>query len=236
MIKYAFFDVDKTIYKGFSANDFIEYSVKNNFCVPEMERRMNATVRALINKELNYHDASQKIMDILGEIVEGKSEEEVNEVVDSILSENKLNSWFEPLYTKLKEKGYQIYLVSGGASFVMKRLAQRIDEEIVALSTEYVVENGIYTKQITNILNGELKAVKVRNILGPKEGREGVFSIGFGDSSGDIDMLREVDQGYLYNPSPSLKEIAKEENFVIFDNETVLDLREIDYQETTNIS
>jgi HAD superfamily phosphoserine phosphatase-like hydrolase len=226
MKKYAFFDVDKTIYDGFSANDFIEHAVETNFCEPVMKERMDTIVQGLISKELTYHNASQKIMDLLGDIVEGKTETEVNEVVDSVIEQKGLNEWFEPIYNRLKENNYQIYLVSGGASFIINRIAKRIDEDIIALSTEYSISEGRYTNEPTNILNGELKGIRLREIMGEKGRRNNNFSIGFGDSSGDIDMLKEVDQGYLYKPSSSLMEIAKQEGFEIFENETDIQIPE----------
>jgi HAD superfamily phosphoserine phosphatase-like hydrolase len=236
MNKYAFFDVDKTIYNGFSANDFIEHAVQTNFCEPEMKERMDIIVQGLISKELSYHNASQKIMDLLGDIVEGKTEREVSEVVDSVVQQKGLNEWFKPIYNYLKENNYEIYLVSGGASFIINRIAKSIDEQIIPLSTEYTLNDGRYTNEPTTILNGELKGLKLREILGEKGNRNNVFSIAFGDSSGDIDMLKEVDQGYLYRPNPTLMEIAKQEGFNVFNDESEIYIPEVDNTETSVIA
>jgi HAD superfamily hydrolase (TIGR01490 family) len=237
MNKYAFFDVDGTLYEGYTANDFIISSVKDDFCDSEMEQRMKKVVESLSNGTLNYHNASQKIMDIMGEIVKDKTEAEVNEKVDKFLEQKGLNKWFEPIYRQLKEKDFKIYLVSGGASFIIKRLAQKIDEDIIALSTEYKLNSdGTYIGEIVEILNGEKKAIKLREIMGEKGLRKNIYSIGFGDSSGDIEMLRETDQGYLYKPSEKLLEFINEEGFKVFNDETEIFIPDIYNLETHELS
>lgn len=227
MTQYAFFDVDKTIYPGYTANDFIEIAVETGLCKKEMKNRMESIVEALQTGRLNYHNASQEIMNLLGEIVEKKTENEVNKTIDKLFEQKDLIEWFPPLYKKLKDEGYETYFVSGGASFLIRRLAERIDKEITVLSTEYILDSeGKYIRQISSILNGEAKAVKLRGILG-----ESTYSIGFGDSIGDIPMLKEVDQGYLYNPNEKLLEVAENEGFIVFNDETTLNIPELENSE-----
>lgn len=56
-------------------------------------------------------------------------------------------------------------------------------------------KDGKYTGEISCLMNQEEKAKVVNKLLGDSVGK--VSSIAFGDSSGDLAMLRAVDHGFL---------------------------------------
>ena len=118
-------------------------------------------------------------------------------------------------------------------------MAENIDSEIKVISTEYKIDlEGRYYTHAHPIINGQIKADKIREII-TKEKTQEVFSIAFGDSEGDIPMLNEVNQGYLYLPGDKEKvsELARESGYVVFNENGKVEInRGPEESETDQIS
>jgi HAD superfamily phosphoserine phosphatase-like hydrolase len=216
--KIAFFDVDKTIYKGYSANDFINYIDSNSIFDKKPLNKLQELENKYKEGRLNYHDTSQQVMNLLANIVEGRTPEQVDETVKAMLENVGMfyNEFFPDVHKVLKKNDFEIILISGGADFIIRNIAEQLGVKYFA--TVYEHKNGVYVAQQPTSLNGELKANVVRDILD-----DNTYSISFGDSEGDYPMFELTDNAFLYTNSGEKKKEAIERGWIILNDENALE-------------
>ena len=73
-------------------------------------------------------------------------------------------------------------------------MLKQLDIYLPIIATDFEVKNEIYTGKIQKNLNGEAKLEAVTALIQPED-----YTIAFGDSEGDLEMLQTVNQGYLIN-------------------------------------
>jgi HAD superfamily hydrolase (TIGR01490 family) len=193
-MKYAFFDVDNTLYDGYSASELIEFvnTVKPN---KELMERYFASIEDYKLRKISYNEISQIALDITSECLKGFSRSEAQNFVSQMLAVKSkvFNDWVDEVIKYLKNNGYSITLVSAGPDLAIQELANRIDAD-EWFATEVPVLDDVYSGGITQLLNEEKKSELISKLLSDKEV---AISIAFGDSTGDIPMLELVDHSFV---------------------------------------
>lgn len=173
-------------------------------------------------------------MNLLSDIVEGKTPQEVDTVVKYMLERKTtmFNNFFLETHKILKENNYETILISGGADFIIRNIAEKIEAQHYA--TKYEYRNGVYIPQQPVTLNGELKADIIREITD-----ENTHTISFGDSEGDYPMFELTNKAFLYTTSQEQINEAKEKGWSVINDENAIDeiSKELNItKETTTLS
>lgn len=224
MKKYAFFDVDQTLYNGYCTSTFYlflanRHYIKNEDDIYTKDKQLGKDFEL---GKMDYAEISKQVVLITAEILKGTEEEIVKKWQKEFMTyHNNLFGWVKDLFNLLKEKNFQIYLISGGASPGINAIASYLKIDNVHASN-LVIKNGIYTGETEQFLNYEEKTKLIHRIIGHLPHS---FKIGFGDSVGDVDMLSYMDKSFLYNPqSQELKKIAEEKQWHIVNENTIIPL------------
>lgn len=217
-MKYAFFDVDNTLYHGYTTSDLLTYLKDRS---PEHARLLQEVKDGEVDymlRKVNYNQIAQLTLDNTSKSLEGLKQNEVKEIVLAMLDQKDpvFNDWVGDVVRFLKEEGYKIILVSAGADVLVEEVALMIQAD-KWFATEMEHKNGIYTGAKTNLLNEHKKTDIVHSILdkGPSE-----ISLGFGDSTGDIPLLENVDHPFVFfnNHHTQMIDFAKTKGWHIFRN------------------
>ena len=157
-------------------------------------------------------------MNLLSNIVEGRTLKEVDETVNAMLETGGSyhNDFFPEVHELLKENNYEIILISGGADFIIRNIAKRLGVKYHA--TVYECKNGVYIKQEPININGELKADIVREIID-----DDTYSISFGDSEGDYAMFDSTDKAFLYTQNEEKIKEASRRGWIVINDENAFD-------------
>lgn len=217
MTKYAFFDVDKTIYKGYSENALMRYIDENNIFGKKPLAEVSRIDKLYLDKKISYNEAVDLIGNIISNVVKGQTVEEMEKVVGELMGDSKeqFEDWFFPVYELLKSNGFKSILVSGSNEIIIAKVAQIIGDDIEYYCTELEKKEGVYTGRNFGHMNGLKKkevVEKFENI------GEDIFSIGFGDSPGDIPMLESVDKAFVFYQTdhPEMEDVVKDKGWVMF--------------------
>lgn len=218
-MNYAFFDVDNTIYNGYTGTDLINYLADNGFTDNKAKLVHDAGVTSYEKREIDYAEISQIALNAASLAVRKFPLEEADFMVERMLSEKEevFQSWVEPTLDYLRKKDYGIFLISAGPDLVIKQIAEMINAD-GWFATPIKHENGKYVGHPPVLLNDQEKVKTIRTLI-DVEGMSH-FSIAFGDSPGDAPMLESVDKAFVVE-SEHHKEIitiAKEKNWVVFNN------------------
>ncbi|MBN2100420.1 HAD-IB family phosphatase [Candidatus Dojkabacteria bacterium] len=222
--RHAFFDVDNTIYNGYTASELLFYLVKEK----SSPQRLTDEFKKLANKyqkgEINYATITEGTLNLFSESLQGKTVDYVSQTVKDLLQRKTqiFFEWVKPVIDHLRENNFEITLVSAGPDTVVKEVSELLDANNV-FATKILTQNGIFTGQNPHILN-EHEKVKIIDELTGKQ--KDYFSVGFGDSTGDIHMLELMNHAFVLKNDhhPDMMRISRERNWTIFDNaETVIE-------------
>lgn len=109
-----------------------------------------------------------------------------------------------------KENGHLIFFISGSPDFLVSEMASKYDVTDYRGSIYQVDEKGYYNGDIIPMWNSRKKKVEVLELV-EKYNIDLNKSYSYGDTSGDISMLRLIGNPVAINPTRELVNIIKED-------------------------
>lgn len=199
MKKLAIFDIDYTITKKETLMELFKYSIKID---KKNIRFLPRAVFCGFMYMLKLYD-ERMVKEKFLKFIDGIKEEELAELVrrfykdklKAILYDDALN-----MMRKLKNEGYDIYLISASPEFYVKEFYD-IAEVDKIIGTKFNFTNGIFTRKMEGKnCKGEEKVRRLKEVL-KEENIEVDFkeSYMFSDSLSDKPLLDLVGKPYLIN-------------------------------------
>lgn len=196
MTKFAFFDLDKTLYDGYSTSDFCTFMAENGWCDRSVYRE-NEILQNLYTGSLeSYDEISLGVIKLGIKVLKGMTREQILSVEDEFIKVySKLYPYTYPLLHLLKKAGFMCYLISAATFPPVEVIGRNLSMPFYASTG--IIKDRKYTGELKIHLNGEAKRQAIKNIL---EGTaQPTFSLSFGDSTGDLPLLETADQAFVLN-------------------------------------
>lgn len=213
MKKVALFDLDNTVYNGYSVIALIESQIfRGYFSIGEVFSLLN-DMRKYRKGLLDYDTAMTNGLLQWAKGLKGKNYNKVAEHTRKFYSNHKRNffPYVSTLIPILKQT-HDIYFVTGEPQFVGKALVSLFDVDGFS-SSMMEVKNGIFTGKVTDILSHRSgKKLAAEKILS-QYSKKGSFA--FGDSEGDLEMLKLVEYPVCVNSSKELEKIGLKEKWMM---------------------
>lgn len=114
MKKYAFFDVDNTIYNGYTASDFILYGIQKGVISIKIKEEVEVAFQKYSTREIDYTEISQICLDLFSKSVKGWTKNKGRRLIAGMLKgkEKLFNDWVFKVVDYFKDKKYKLVLVS----------------------------------------------------------------------------------------------------------------------------
>ena len=199
MKKLAIFDIDYTITKKETLMEFFKYAIKND------KKNIRFLPRAIFcgsMYKLKLYD-ERKVKEKFLKFIDGIKEKDLqilvknfyNSKLKTILYEDALN-----MIKKLKNEGYDIYLISASPEFYVNEF-YNIKEVDKIIGTRFNFANGIFLRKMEGYnCKGEEKVRRLKEFLkGEKIEVDFKESYMFSDSLSDKPLLDLVGKPYLIN-------------------------------------
>lgn len=209
----ALFDIDKTIYHGYTLLDCISAQESAGIITKNYVQEIVELHNQLKRGVLDYETAVAKVLIIWAQALKGKSYTEILENTRDVLHQNKqkLYPFVNATVTALKPT-HRIILITGEPQFIAQVMTETVGAD-QSVSTIYEVVNGRFTGDISMLLADRTqKEAQVRKISSENSDQN---SYAFGDSEADILMLSLVKHPICIDPSPELRQIAVSRNWRI---------------------
>ncbi|MFT8342323.1 MAG: HAD family hydrolase [Clostridium beijerinckii] len=199
MKKLAIFDIDYTITKKETLMELFKYVIKKD------KKNLRFLPRAIycgIMYAIGIYD-ERKVKETFLRFIDGIKEEELAELVKDFYDERLKNILYDDalkMIKKLKNEGYDIYLISASPEFYVNEF-YNIKEVDKVIGTKFGFENGTFVrKMVGNNCKGEEKVRRLKEVL-KDEKIEVDFkeSYMFSDSLSDKPLLDLVGKPYLIN-------------------------------------
>jgi HAD superfamily hydrolase (TIGR01490 family) len=224
MKKYAFFDLDGTLYDGYTTSAFYLFLVKKKLAPDSVIGEHKEMLDQFHSGKIEYREVCERILNLAARVLKGQDEETVNGWIRMFFEEEgKFCPWVESLLKTLKEKEFKFFLISGTMKPFADLVAVLLGIE-KTFSSEFEIENGIYTGKVKSILHFEAKKKLVSQLVEDMKDSE---KIGFGDSTGDVEMLSSMNVSFVYKPfEKNMIEISNEKGWNIVDENNILEIVE----------
>ncbi|WP_173708973.1 HAD family hydrolase [Clostridium beijerinckii] len=199
MKKLAIFDIDYTITKKETLMELFKYVIRKD---KKNLRFLPRAVYCGIMYAIGIYD-ERKVKETFLRFIDGIKEEELAELVKEFYDERLKNILYDDalkMMKKLKNEGYDIYLISASPEFYVNEF-YNIKEVDKVIGTKFGFENGTFVrKMVGNNCKGEEKVRRLKEIL-KNEKIEVDFkeSYMFSDSLSDKPLLDLVGKPYLIN-------------------------------------
>lgn len=206
----AFFDIDNTMYDGFSYFTLLEKQVGEGLIKQETLTAALASMQKYKTKAQDYETTIVELLDIYAEGLKGAEYASVLEVTKQFYE--KSDKFFAYVASTFKELrgSHDIALVTGEPQFVAKAVKELFGATSY-YSTEYEVIDGTFTGSVKSYLaSRHEKHDAIKHLM---QGHGAKNSFAFGDSEGDIEMLRAVEYPICLNATDGLRAIAAEEGW-----------------------
>jgi len=216
MKKYAFFDVDNTIYNGYTASDIFFFATEKGKMNVNFKNQYLKITDLYRNGSINYCYAAERVLELYSRSIKGMSKIEVQSLFIELFNQKKelIFNWVNPVINLLKSHDFRVILISGGPDIAVEYLNEKIGaHKWYATNIEYISDR--YTGRKPQILDNHNKVKIIKKFIGNKTKS---FSLGFGDSSGDIPMLEVVDKAFVvYNDHhPDMMKYSKKKKWFVF--------------------
>jgi len=190
LIKLVVFDLDNVIIDGEAIDEIGKL-------VDVQEQIAEITEKAM-NGDLDFETSIKERVKLL----EGASVEDIKELAN----EMKLMKGAEEVIKGLKDKGYEIAVISGSFDLIADPLKEKLNLDYL-FTNKLEEEDGKLTGEVTGPLVEGSKADVLKNII--KDNDISVEEcIAVGDGANDISMMEIAQIGIAFNAKPAVKEIA----------------------------
>jgi HAD superfamily phosphoserine phosphatase-like hydrolase len=209
----AFFDADGTLYEGFCIFPIYDALAKEGVILNSNNEKMQNVLYTYAAGEIDYATFVGNTLAVGAESLDGSSVEEAAEVAAGFFTSNSHHwySYVRPLIERLKFADFKIVLITAEPDFIAQGIVRALDLTSSS-SSKFDFSDGIFNGTVHLALGKSEKAKVVDSLLTTSS-----YSIGFGDSEGDIGMLEMVDQAFCVKPSKKLEEVAKRVGWTIID-------------------
>jgi HAD superfamily phosphoserine phosphatase-like hydrolase len=220
MTKLAFFDLDKTLYDGWSTADFYYMMANNGWTDVSIIEEDDALRRMYTSGHYTYDDISKKVIELGISLLAGKTRQEVLAMEDEFLKISlKLYDYSKPLLRMLTKHGFICYLVSAATFPPVEAIGRELSMPFFASTG--AMQGTTYTGELLRFMNGEQKRKAVVDVIG--RAQKPVFSLAFGDSTGDLPLLEAADQAFVVNPhQEEMSRLVRERKFTPVEPSAVL--------------
>lgn len=212
--KRAFFDVGQTIFVGFTTSSFCRFLIERNLIDKSIKKEYDLLEKSYSEKKFTYRQVCTLALSIFAKAVRGMSVNQVREWGSQFLNQKEyFFSWVRPVFKFLQGKRFETYLISAGPSPIIEAIGS-ILEATQTFSTTLEIMDGIYTGELVLMLHYEEKEKLLHALL--ENSSETSLNIGFGDSTGDIEMLSQMQKVFITNPhQENVIELAKRNKWLI---------------------
>lgn len=196
--RFAFFDVDKTIYDGYSTPDFLKFLAAHEIVDKNAIEKYAKLDLRLWEKEITYSAITEESTKLFAETIKGLSDVELQFYEDDFFQkQGRLFLYVPKVMDYLYANKFEIILISATVHPILDTFARFLPITNY-FGSQLEIIDGKYTGNVLTVLNNAEKTNVIKKLM--ENLPEGAITIGFGDSPGDVDMLSSVDLAFAINP------------------------------------
>lgn len=234
-VKLAVFDIDGTIFRSSLTVELVNGFFKAGIFPESAKQQMEKDYRAWMDRKAHYDQFTKKLIEILLKNLPGKKKEDVDKVVDDILSwqKDRVYRYTRDFIKLLKKQRHYLIAISGSPNYIVQKFASGMGFD-VAYGLFYEVVDGVFTGKIVSLDPVEHKEKVLDRILKKYHiDADLPNSYAVGDTHIDIPLLEMVGHPVAFNPNRELAEYAKKRSWkiVVERKDVIFNIKKFEFEE-----
>lgn len=210
----AFFDIDGTIYREGFITELFKKLIRHEL-VSDREWAENVKPAYLSwnKREGYYDDYLDKMIEIYIKTVTGIKQDHINHIADKVIEQkgDRVYRFTRNEIERHKNNGDLVIAVSGSPEELVQRMSDKYDFDDHRGTIYVVDENKRYTGELVPMWDRESKRKAILALAEEYDlDLEDCFA--YGDTTGDLIMLKLVGHPYAINPTQSLLDEIKKDD------------------------
>ena len=233
----AFFDIDGTIYRDSLMIEHFKKLIKYEVID---EKAWVDNTRDIFNiwdkRQGNYDDYLLNLCDLYVESLIGLDKSAIDFAAEQVI---KLKAERVYTYTRSRIKwhlknGHKVIFISGSPDFLVKKMAEKYNVTDYR-GSEYVFENDKFTGKVIPMWDSESKNKAIDDLI-EKYDVDLEKSYAYGDTNGDINMLRRVGNPIAINPTKELLLHINQDEILSKTTKIIVERKDIIYSLDTSVN
>lgn len=233
----AFFDIDGTLYRDSLMVEHFKKLIKYDV-IDEKDWFLGGRDNFLHwdKRQGNYDDYLDDVCNLYVKSLIGLDKTCIDFTCDQVI---KLKSERVYKYTRSRIKyhldnNHIVIFISGSPNFLVKRMAKKYNATDF-IGSEYVFENGFFNGDVVPMWDSISKNIAIDNFI-KKYDIDLSKSFAYGDTNGDINMLRRVKNPIAINPTRELLNNIRNDEALKNTTQVVVERKDIIYKFSSDIS
>jgi HAD superfamily hydrolase (TIGR01490 family) len=233
----AFFDIDGTLYRDSLMVEHFKKLIRYEIIDPKLwHEHAKDTFLNWDKRQGNYDDYLLEICDIYVKSIIGLDKSCIEFTSDQVI---KLRADRVYKYTRSqiqwhKDQGHIVIFISGSPDFLVNKMARKYNVAD-CIGSQYILENGVFNGTVIPMWDSESKNRAIDKFI-EKYDIDLSKSYAYGDTNGDINMLKRVGNPVAINPTKELLTNMNNDPIISNTAKIVVERKDIIYELPTNIS
>lgn len=232
----AFFDIDGTLYRDSLLIEHFKKLIKYDLIDErEWSDHLKTTYINWDKRQGNYDDYLFEISDQYVKAITGLDMKSIDFASDQVirLKAERVYKYTRSRIKWHKEQGHRVIFISGSPEFLVDRMAKKygVDDRI---GSKYIEEDGKLTGEVIPMWDSESKNLAI-DFFAKRYRLDMDASYAYGDTNGDITMLKSVGNPIAINPSRELLEKISEDEYLKEKASIVVERKDVIYKLPTDV-
>ncbi len=235
-MKVAFFDIDGTIYRDSLMKEHFKKLIKYELVdIQEYESKVKSAFTKWDERMGDYDIYLLGMADSYIEAIKGLPLTYNDFVADQVLElkGNRVYTFTRDRIRWHKEQGHKVIFISGSPEFLVSRMAKKWDADDF-IGSKYEVVDGKYSGEVSPMWDAKNK-MKAINKFVEKYQINLEDSYAYGDTMGDLSMMKLLGNPTAINPSKELLEEIKKDEILSKKVDIIVERKDVIYKFKPNI-
>jgi phosphoserine phosphatase len=208
MNKIAAFDIDNTLTKSFLITPMMQSEQAHGLLPPGTYEQSVELLTAVRRGEIEYEVAAHSLLVMHAQALRGQRIVDLaRHAQDYVHGNTELFRRFGSQVIQLLKPTHELMAVTAEPEYMARAVAGALGIDKVLAST-YNVDDAVFTGEVGRSLAHRSEKQRLVGSLRPE--------FAFGDSAGDIDMLRHARYAYCIAPDDALEQEAQKDGWDIY--------------------
>ncbi len=233
----AFFDIDGTLYRDSLMIEHFKKLLKYDL-VDKKEWFFKArdTYENWDKRQGNYDDYLDEVCELYVRSLMGINKTSLDFTTEQVIN-LKSDRVYKYTRSRIKyhlENNHIVIFISGSPSFLVEKMARKYNVTDF-VGSDYVMENGFFTGNVIPMWDSKSKNIAIDNFV-KKYDIDLDKSFAYGDTNGDINMLRRVKNPIAINPTNELLQNIKNDDNLNKLAKIIIERKDIIYSLDANVN
>ncbi|OPJ55980.1 HAD family hydrolase [Alkalithermobacter paradoxus] len=226
----AFFDIDGTLYRDSLMVEHFKKLIKYQIIDPShWYTHAQKTFLEWDKRQADYDEYLLELADVYVSSLKGIDIDTVNFTSNQVID---LKSERVYRYTRSRikyhiEQGHIVIFISGSPDFLVSRMAKKYGVTDY-IGSSYIFENNIFTGKVIPMWDSDNKDMAIKDFI-KKYDIDLNLSYAYGDTNGDVSMLRNVANPVAINPSNELLRAIKSDPYLYEKTKIIIERKDVIY-------